>query len=116
VPSTSGATVMGARSIQRIHALPLFPDLKEMNLAHRHYGEPCAGSEQLSLSSRMHVATRSTSIPQAVDNTDWMKAAAIILVFVDHFGYFFMEKRPLVERIRDDGLRAIPTFFLPGCY
>jgi len=27
----------------------------------------------------------------AVDNTDWLKAAAIILVSVDHFGYFFIE-------------------------
>jgi len=29
--------------------------------------------------------------PQAVDSTDWLKTAAIILVSVDHFGYFFME-------------------------
>jgi TraX protein len=49
--------------------------------------------------------------PQAthfVDNTDWLKTAAIILVAVDHFGYFFME---------DDrwwsvfGRLAAPTFF-----
>ena len=56
----------------------------------------------------MHVATRSTSTPHAVDNTDWLKTAAIILVLVDHFGYFFME---------DDhwwgvfGRLAAPTFF-----
>jgi peptidoglycan/LPS O-acetylase OafA/YrhL len=49
--------------------------------------------------------------PQAthfVDNTDWLKTAAIVLVAVDHFGYFFME---------DDrwwsvfGRLAAPTFF-----
>ena len=46
--------------------------------------------------------------PHAVDNTDWLKTAAIILVMVDHFGYFFME---------DDrwwsvfGRLAAPTFF-----
>ncbi len=43
-----------------------------------------------------------------VDNTDWLKTAAIILVAVDHFGYFFMA---------DDrwwsvfGRLAAPTFF-----
>ncbi len=43
-----------------------------------------------------------------VDNTDWLKTAAIILVAADHFGYFFME---------DDrwwsvfGRLAAPTFF-----
>ena len=46
--------------------------------------------------------------PYAVDNTDWLKTAAIILVTVDHFGYFFME---------DDlwwsvfGRLAAPVFF-----
>ena len=43
-----------------------------------------------------------------VDNTDWLKTVAIILVAVDHFGHFFME---------DDhwwsvfGRLAAPTFF-----
>ena len=43
-----------------------------------------------------------------VDNTDWLKTTAIILVAVDHFGHFFME---------DDrwwsvfGRLAAPTFF-----
>jgi hypothetical protein len=56
----------------------------------------------------MHDAARSTSTPQAVDNTDWLKTAAIILVSVDHIGHFFME---------DDrwwsvfGRLAAPTFF-----
>ena len=53
-------------------------------------------------------AERSISRPLAVDNTDWLKTAAIILVLVDHFGYFFMD---------DDrwwgvfGRLAAPTFF-----
>jgi peptidoglycan/LPS O-acetylase OafA/YrhL len=56
----------------------------------------------------MHDSTRSTSTSPAVDNTDWLKTAAIILVAVDHFGHFFME---------DDrwwsvfGRLAAPTFF-----
>jgi hypothetical protein len=63
----------------------------------------------------MHDAIHSTSTshrnPQTshlVDNTDWLKTAAIILVAVDHFGHFFMQ---------DDrwwsvfGRLAAPTFF-----
>ena len=59
----------------------------------------------------IHSASRSHRNPQTshfVDNTDWLKTAAIILVAVDHFGYFFME---------DDrwwsvfGRLAAPTFF-----
>jgi TraX protein len=46
--------------------------------------------------------------PLAVDNTDWLKTAAIIFVAIGHFGYFFME---------DDlwwsvfGRFAAPSFF-----
>jgi hypothetical protein len=46
--------------------------------------------------------------PRAVDNTDWLKTAAIICVAVGHFGHFFME---------DDlwwsvfGRFAAPSFF-----
>ena len=59
-------------------------------------------------SAGMHDATRSRTPPRPVDNTDWLKTAAIILVSVGHFGYFFME---------DDlwwsvfGRLAAPTFF-----
>jgi peptidoglycan/LPS O-acetylase OafA/YrhL len=48
------------------------------------------------------------SAPAAVDNTDWLKTAAIIFVSVDHFGHFFMD---------DDhwwgafGRLAAPSFF-----
>ena len=53
-------------------------------------------------------AARATGAPRAVDNTDWLKTAAIILATVDHVGYFFME---------DDrwwsvfGRLAAPAFF-----
>lgn len=46
--------------------------------------------------------------PRAIDNTDWLKTVAIILVSVDHIGYFF---------IADDqwwstfGRLAAPVFF-----
>ena len=60
----------------------------------------------------MHDATRSTRAPHAVDDTDWLKTAAIILVTVDHIGHFFIE---------DDRwwsvfgrLAAPPFFFLMG--
>jgi hypothetical protein len=62
--------------------------------------------------AEMHDAARPTSVAQPVDNTDWLKTAAIILVLVDHFGYFFVE---------DDQwwgvfgrLAAPPFFFLMG--
>ena len=43
------------------------------------------------MSAESHGATCFTHPPRAVDKTDWLKASAIILVSVDHFGYFFME-------------------------
>jgi uncharacterized membrane protein len=45
---------------------------------------------------------------KAVDNTDWLKTAAIILVAVDHFGYFFVEHN---EWWSVFGRLAAPTFF-----
>ena len=62
--------------------------------------QPSAGSREF--------AARMTSASRAVDNTDWLKTAAIIFVSVDHFGHFFME---------DDrwwgafGRLAAPSFF-----
>ncbi len=53
-------------------------------------------------------AARSTHTTPAVDNTDWLKTAAITLVSIDHIGHFFMQ---------DDhwwgafGRLAAPTFF-----
>jgi hypothetical protein len=51
---------------------------------------------------------RSKHAAPAVDNTDWLKTAAIVLVSIDHIGHFFMQ---------DDywwgvfGRLAAPTFF-----
>lgn len=56
----------------------------------------------------MPEAARLTQTAPAVDNTDWLKTAAIVLVSIDHFGHFFMQ---------DDlwwaafGRLAAPTFF-----
>jgi peptidoglycan/LPS O-acetylase OafA/YrhL len=59
----------------------------------------------------VHLTSTSHQDPRTsylVDNTDWLKTAAIILVAIDHFGHFFME---------DDrwwsvfGRLAAPTFF-----
>jgi TraX protein len=63
----------------------------------------------------MHDAMHSTStslrtprIPHFVDNTDWLKTAAITLVAVDHFGYFFMGNDRWWSVF---GRLAAPTFF-----
>jgi hypothetical protein len=39
----------------------------------------------------MQDAVRSVGVVSPVDNTDWLKTAAIIFAAVGHFGYFFME-------------------------
>ena len=44
----------------------------------------------------------------AVDNTDWLKTAAIILVAVDHFGYFFIDNSDWWSVF---GRLAAPSFF-----
>jgi hypothetical protein len=60
----------------------------------------------------MHNATCSTRAPRAVDNTDWLKTAAIILVAVDHTGYFFIEDADWWSVF--GRLAAPPFFFLLG--
>ena len=50
----------------------------------------------------------STHLPHVVDNSDWLKTAAIILVAVDHFGYFFMEDADWWSVL---GRMAAPAFF-----
>ena len=63
----------------------------------------------------MNDATHSTSTnrgdprtPPVVDNTDWLKTAAIVLVSVDHIGHFFMENDRWWSVF---GRLAAPTFF-----
>jgi non-ribosomal peptide synthetase-like protein len=88
-----GSTVMGGAVIERdTTILPLSLVLKEMNLPSATYGgSPAEFVRNTNLSAGIKDATHSTSKPHVVDNTDWLKTAAIILVLVDHFGYFFME-------------------------
>ena len=47
-------------------------------------------------------------LPQAIDNTDWLKTAAIILVVIDHIGYFFIEDAEWWSVV---GRLAAPLFF-----
>ncbi|MEK6241630.1 MAG: conjugal transfer protein TraX [Escherichia coli] len=46
--------------------------------------------------------------PHIVDNFDWLKTAAIILVAVDHFGYFFIDDADWWSVF---GRMAAPVFF-----
>jgi hypothetical protein len=54
----------------------------------------------------------STRTAPAVDNTDWLKTAAIVLVAVDHFGHFFIENNVWWSAF--GRLAAPPFFFLMG--
>ena len=49
------------------------------------------------VSAGMHDATRSRTPPHPVDNTDWLKTVAIICVSAGHIGFFFIERRVVVE-------------------
>jgi len=60
------------------------------------------------MSPQTHSTTLSTGSPPVVDNSDWLKSAAIILVAVDHFGYFFMENADWWSVF---GRMAAPVFF-----
>jgi non-ribosomal peptide synthetase-like protein len=122
-----GATVMSGAVIERdTTLLPLSLVLKEMNMLTATYeGSPvelASGSTFLppalcddvtpstskSLSAEMYATALSTSTLQAIDKTDWLKTAAIILVLVDHFGYFFMADDLWWSVL---GRLAAPTFF-----
>jgi len=105
-----GSTVMGGAVIERdTTILPLSLVLKEMNLTPATYGgSPAEIVSDTNLSAAIPEATRSTTKPLVVDNTDWLKAAAIILVLVDHFGYFFMENDEWWAVL---GRFAAPIFF-----
>jgi len=105
-----GSTVMGGAVIEPdTTILPLSLVLKEMNLTPATYGgSPAEIVSDTNLSAAIPDATRSTTKPLVVDNTDWLKAAAIILVLVDHFGYFFMENDEWWAVL---GRFAAPIFF-----
>jgi len=105
-----GSTVMGGAVIERdTTILPLSLVLKEMNLPSATYGgSPAEFVSDTNLSAGIPVATRSTSKPHVVDSTDWLKTVAIILVLVDHIGYFFVEDDQWWSVF---GRLAAPTFF-----
>ena len=63
-------------------------------------------------SAGMHDATRSRTPPRPVDNTDWLKAVAIICVSAGHFGFFFMEDEQWWSVL--GRFAAPPFFFLVG--
>jgi peptidoglycan/LPS O-acetylase OafA/YrhL len=106
-----GATVMGGAVLEPdTTLLPSSLVLKDMSLLSATYeGSPAeAVSPGSRLSAGIHEATRSIGTPHIVDNTDWLKTAAIILVSIDHFGYFFAEDDLWWSAF---GRLAAPTFF-----
>jgi non-ribosomal peptide synthetase-like protein len=110
----TGATIMGGAVIERGSTLlPLSMVLKEMNISTATYnGSPPEAVSDPEAAALRPAATvgipASARVSRVVDNTDWLKTAAIVLVLVDHVGYFFLE---------DDhwwsvfGRMAAPSFF-----
>jgi hypothetical protein len=64
------------------------------------------------VSKGTHDARCSGPPPRAVDNTDWLKTAAIIFVSADHLGFFFMEDELWWSVF--GRFAAPPFFFLMG--
>lgn len=56
----------------------------------------------------MPATTIPTPASHTVDNTDWLKSVAIILVAIDHFGFFFIENADWWSVF---GRLAAPVFF-----
>jgi non-ribosomal peptide synthetase-like protein len=106
----TGATLMGGAVIERNTTLyPLSLVLKEMNLATGTYeGSPAqlalGGDKGFKPEDYVAVSART----HTVDTTDWLKTVAIILVLVDHVGYFFIDNDHWWAVF---GRLAAPTFF-----
>ena len=64
------------------------------------------------VSKGMHDATRSGLLPHAIDNTDWLKTAAIVFVSAGHFGFFFVDNELWWSVF--GRFAAPPFFFLVG--
>jgi non-ribosomal peptide synthetase-like protein len=107
----TGATLMGGAVVESNTTLyPLSLVLKEMHLATGTYeGSPAqpAVSIDKGLRPEDYVAA-SARRTHAVDTTDWLKTVAIILVLVDHIGYFFIDNDHWWAVF---GRLAAPTFF-----
>jgi TraX protein len=59
----------------------------------------------------MHVLVESRVTRSQVDNTDLLKAAAILLVAIDHFAIYFVVTQPLQDWLQVLGRLAAPVFF-----
>jgi len=106
----TGATLMGGAVIERDTTLyPLSLVLKEMNLVTGAYegspAQPVSIDKGFKPEDHVGAWARST---HAVDTTDWLKTVAIILVLVDHVGYFFIDNDHWWAVF---GRLAAPTFF-----
>jgi hypothetical protein len=107
----TGATLMGGAVIERNTTLyPLSLVLKEMNMVTGTYeGSPAQPVNDATLLSRARdYVAASVRRTHSVDSTDWLKTFAIILVLVDHIGYFFIENDQWWSVF---GRLAAPTFF-----
>jgi len=107
----TGATLMGGALIERDTTVyPLSLVLKEMNLVTGTYeGSPAQPVSDPTLLSRARDYVAATvRATHTVDSTDWLKTVAIILVLVDHIGYFFIEDDQWWSVF---GRLAAPTFF-----
>jgi len=112
-----GATVMGGAVIASgSNLLPLSLVLKEFRLPEATYegspAEPVGGLIGSADSSNFEFEPppEETEIEHSslVDRTDWLKVAAIILVTIDHFGYFFVDNDRWWSVF---GRMAAPSFF-----
>ncbi|HEY5885684.1 MAG TPA: TraX family protein [Pyrinomonadaceae bacterium] len=108
----SGATLMGGALIERDTTIyPLSLVLKEINLVTGTYegspAQPAILSPREHLPAEDNVARLAQGI-HIVDRTDWLKAVAIVLVLVDHIGYYFIEDDQWWSVF---GRLAAPTFF-----
>lgn len=114
-----GATVMGGAIIApESNLLPLSLVLKEFRLATATYegspAEPVTGSlaavpgSESTFDFDSPVDDAETERSSLVDNTDWLKVAAIIFVTIDHFGYFFVDNDRWWSVF---GRLAAPAFF-----
>src|SRR5215831_11920356 len=81
-------------------------DSKKSHLALREPANPIC--PKLTTESRMLDAASSTSTPQTVDATDWLKTVAIISTAVGHFGFFFIDQEDWYSVV---GRLAAPILF-----
>ncbi len=111
----TGATIMSGSVLEPGSTLvPLSMVLKEMTLPSGVYegspAEPAIDPETVAF-KRPETAggtSDSPAVSRIVDNTDWLKTAAIILVLIDHIGYFFIDDGDWWSVF---GRLAAPVFF-----